>query len=90
MSNSASIPSTIWRLKPVIYGAAQNHIASETSTQPRITNTSRKQLKKIGFDALCPCRDQGNREEEITKFVDIKIIKNIKIIKVIKTKSNFQ
>ena len=25
-------PSTLWRLRPAIYGAAQNYIASETST----------------------------------------------------------
>ena len=65
MSNSAGSPSTLWL---PIYGAAQNYIASETSTQPRITNTTPKQLKKIGyrsrtvieFDALCPGRDQEN------------------------------
>ena len=31
MSNSAGSPSTLWRLRPAIYGAAQNYIASETS-----------------------------------------------------------
>ena len=40
---------TLWRLRPAIYGAAQNYIASETSIQSRITNTTRKQLKKIGY-----------------------------------------
>ena len=28
-------PSTLWRLRPAIYGAAQNSIVSEISTQPR-------------------------------------------------------
>ena len=49
MSNSAGSPSTLWRLRPVIYGAAQNYIASETSTQPRIINTTPKHLKQIGY-----------------------------------------
>ena len=49
MSNSAGSPSTLSRLRPAMYGAAQNYIASETSTQPGITNTSPKQLKEIGY-----------------------------------------
>ena len=38
MSNLAGNSSTLWRLRPAIYAAAQKYIASETSTQPRITN----------------------------------------------------
>ena len=49
MSNSAGSPSTVWRLRPAVYGAAQNYIASETSPQPRIIKTTTKQLKKIGY-----------------------------------------
>ena len=41
--------STLWQLRSVIYGAAQNYVGSETSTQPRITNQTTKQLKKIGY-----------------------------------------
>ena len=41
MSNSAGSPSTLWRLRPAIYGAAQ--------TQPRNINTTPKQLNKIGY-----------------------------------------
>ena len=49
MSNSTGSPSTIWRLRPAIYKAFQNYIASETTTQPRITNINPKELKKIGY-----------------------------------------
>ena len=35
MSNSAGTPSTLWRFKTAIYGAVQNYIANETSTQHR-------------------------------------------------------
>ena len=37
MSNSVGSPSTLWGLGPAIYGVAQIYIASETSTQPRMT-----------------------------------------------------
>ena len=46
---AAGSPSTLWRHRPAIYRAAQNYIASETSTQPRIINTTPKQLKKISY-----------------------------------------
>ena len=49
MSNSVGNPSTIWRLRPEIYGAEQNYIPREISTQHRIINTTPKQWKKIGY-----------------------------------------
>ena len=49
MSNLAVSPSRLWQLRAAIHGAAQNYIASESSTLPRITNTTPKQLKKIGY-----------------------------------------
>ena len=49
MSNSAGSSGSFCRLRPAIYGAAQNYIASETSTQPRITNQTFKQLNIIGY-----------------------------------------
>ena len=56
MSNSADSPSTLWRLRPAIYGTVQNYIASETSLMPyvpvRIKET--KKMKDLNFKAKNP------------------------------------
>ena len=62
MSNSAGSPSTLWRLRPAIYAAVQNYIASETLTQhrcPMSRSQSRnlRENKKIRFVKLSSFND---------------------------------
>ena len=50
MSKSAGSPSSLWGLRPAIYGGAQNYITSETATQslmPYVPVGIKKIKKKI-------------------------------------------
>ena len=79
MSNSAGSSSVLWRLRHAIYGAAQNYITSGTSTQPRIINTTPKQLKKIGYRPrtmigfwnLRTLLEEGEQTHQILRFLQL-------------------